>query len=1215
MNIFLSYSTKDYQYKDEIKITLSKLEQEGKIRLWVDEKNLRAGDEFDSVIKEEIKRADIFLLLLSRNFWASEYIQKKELSLILEKYKNSKAAILPVVLKSEDDINLHSEVNRFNALPRDKESKALKPIDKFEIVDDAYNMILKEIIRHLPKNREVFVGSNFNYYKFFVGCSSNKQENVEETLNQLSIPNENIEIFYDNSSDNFYLERMRNAIKSCEYIILFLDNEFIDTAIFKNYMLPLIHLKYFSGKCGLSIITETNLYNNDIINLFNKQPIKTAKELKREIKSFSLLNNSIKVDFIKIFSIYKILQKYKKDKKQQIKFSNATIELYEDNLLVEKWLMIEPEVRTVEEYALIYKENFNIKDSSYKFGIFWQDGLDESAFKLKSFFESVEILYKIDNIDRVKELFFKQYQGYNAISKFMQTITNSSMSGIEMLDFNKNSNKNGSIFLFLRFGIESFKESELIGKTYELIEQKFNIPIFSNSGKLHKLESFIKTFNRALDILKSNKNIDFRDVVDSIEILKTNLKIIEDLSFIENNQKLIDKPIVTSSKINIKQLFIEPTATFNYKNSTKKEKIKNLIDWFDRELEYKDFLILLGNFGHGKTTLFKYLVANLSKEYKKDRPIPVFLTLREHFKNQSSLQEAVTNAIMPNSRMSNEFRNSHNWIIFCDGFDELNIFHQDNLEWVTLVFSSLLKASQEKNIKIVISSRPILFMDKKIYNQTLGNFEIIDLDDFSINQIDLWLKKWSQVNKPITLQMLKDRGILNIAKIPIILFLIAMMFHDELISKEKKFSKSEIYRLFFDWTIKSSKFLQDEANFIKHNIPKDYRKIIQEIAWQIFIHPDSKSGLLHYKILLKELQRKFKVFNFNWDERIFVIHAFKESKKEHIEFLHQSLREYLVAEKIFEVFYKIIDEPEYQIDIAYNEILLNRPVTGAKVEFFIDMTKSLSKDEKNRLKIRAKNIAHWATILYMIAQKDSSIFKGYEIYRRYSKSITKEHFFSENQVVIANLALLGIFFEINLYDVVEEDFNLELISQIQNFFKSDTQLEVFENLLAKYLFDNLKFSHTQFNGFDFNKFVFKDVYFKNLEFNSCEFKENDFRDITFENVSFNSCNFYKLEWSNFKHIGVCEYKNCNFFKYNYQNKVAKERVVYIECIFKNSDLYYENFEGAVFNNCIFIDTKFSTNNKFDEDSMEIEFINCVLKNGDKTEVLNGKNLDIFVETM
>lgn len=50
MNLFLSYSTQDHHYKDEIKKTLSKLERDGKIKLWVDEKELKAGATFQDCI-------------------------------------------------------------------------------------------------------------------------------------------------------------------------------------------------------------------------------------------------------------------------------------------------------------------------------------------------------------------------------------------------------------------------------------------------------------------------------------------------------------------------------------------------------------------------------------------------------------------------------------------------------------------------------------------------------------------------------------------------------------------------------------------------------------------------------------------------------------------------------------------------------------------------------------------------------------------------------------------------------------------------------------------------------------------------------------------------------------------------------------------------------------------------------------------------------------
>jgi hypothetical protein len=117
MNLFLSYSTKDHPYKDEIKKTLSKLERDGKITLWVDEQNLRAGEKFNEIIEAEIKNADIFLLLLSRDFWASDYIQRDELPLILERYRAKEAIIIPIVLKDDYDLIGHDGCKLKNTKP------------------------------------------------------------------------------------------------------------------------------------------------------------------------------------------------------------------------------------------------------------------------------------------------------------------------------------------------------------------------------------------------------------------------------------------------------------------------------------------------------------------------------------------------------------------------------------------------------------------------------------------------------------------------------------------------------------------------------------------------------------------------------------------------------------------------------------------------------------------------------------------------------------------------------------------------------------------------------------------------------------------------------------------------------------------------------------------------------------------------------------------
>jgi len=1246
--IFICYSTKDYEYKDELKKSFFKLEKDKKITLWIDEEKLKSGEKFTEEIEKNINKADIILLLISRNFWASDYILTNELPLIQKNEREKRTKVIPIVLKDLLDLK-PEDLELTDALPRkNTRTKDLTPIDDFESKDRAYNLILTSITeQHLSQDNEIEVFSNANYnsLKVFIGYSYKDKELIYSTFSELKIPDNNLEQGSDLKEDEQWINRVYQAVIKAEYVVLFLTPNFCQSNFIEKNILDVVFRQYHIGKCKVSLFNLSPCqFQNKFLNI---EPLTTIEELNGLLvklrggalylaldetkaivsnefckKSNKILdkqnlpkinkdyNSNIKLEFDKLFLIFKVLEKYEKEKKQSVKMtSESNIEFYENGILREKWKFITTK-DSIQEYAEIYKNSFNIKNDDFVFGLFQDSPLDTSVSNLQYFFQTLKNLYSSEITNELIKFVLSQH---STINPFLQTISDNKILNISFLDFNKDINQNnGTIFFFLRFKLDGYRESNLITEVYNLIEKRFKISISKDNGQLYTSKSFIQTFNKALGLLEGNKEIDFDKLIDSIDLLKSTLELIEDLSFIERNIELIKQPIVQRSNVNIAQIFIEPTAKFFYTTNKQYEIVKHLPDWFNRELKLKNFLLLLGDFGHGKTTLFKYLTAKLSENYAEGQPIPVFLTLREHFKTISSVQEAVVNAIMVNTRMSDNFWKSHSWIIFCDGFDELNIFHQDRPEWVTLVFSALYEASKQSNIKIIISSRPILFMEESINSKTIGKFETLFLENFNNEQISTWLANWSQNNQLITISMLIERDIIEIARTPIILFLIALMFHDELAKKSEKYSKSKIYQLFFNWTVKNGGFVGDDIG-IKHKVPNNYREILQEIAWQIFVHPNSKSGLLHYQIILKQLMLKLNINNFNFDERIFVAHAFKESKKEHIEFLHQSLREYLIAEKIFEVYYKIINEPDYQIEIAYEKILLDIPITEAKLRFFIDMVKSISNDDKSLLKTKAKNISHWVTILYQIAKKDSSRFSGYEVYRRSNEVITKEHLFSENQIVLGNLVLLGYFFEGNLYDIIEEDFNLELFKQIQHFFKSDIQLEQLEKLFQKLFFSNLSFFNIELDKFNFDSYSFNIVKFKNLKFNDCSFEKIKLTNVIWENISFNNCRFIKLEWSTFEH-NICEYKSCYFYRYNYQNKQKKESVTYIKCIFEASDLYYENFRGAVFENCLFIDSSFSTNEEINKDIVEIEFIDCLIKKGIKFEVLNGIKYDLFIKT-
>lgn len=76
--VFISYSRKDLEYKDELKTHLSILERYDLLKAWSCEE-IEAGT-WDSQIQTELEEADVIVYMVSQNFMASGYIMEQEVA-------------------------------------------------------------------------------------------------------------------------------------------------------------------------------------------------------------------------------------------------------------------------------------------------------------------------------------------------------------------------------------------------------------------------------------------------------------------------------------------------------------------------------------------------------------------------------------------------------------------------------------------------------------------------------------------------------------------------------------------------------------------------------------------------------------------------------------------------------------------------------------------------------------------------------------------------------------------------------------------------------------------------------------------------------------------------------------------------------------------------------------------------------------------------------
>ncbi|MBX3517975.1 MAG: SUMF1/EgtB/PvdO family nonheme iron enzyme [Rhodospirillales bacterium] len=98
ISLFYSYSHRDEDLRQKLQEHLAVLRWDERIAEWHD-RNIDAGDDWAKAIDDNLKSADIVLLLVSASFLASPYCWGKEMSTALERNARGEATVIPVILK------------------------------------------------------------------------------------------------------------------------------------------------------------------------------------------------------------------------------------------------------------------------------------------------------------------------------------------------------------------------------------------------------------------------------------------------------------------------------------------------------------------------------------------------------------------------------------------------------------------------------------------------------------------------------------------------------------------------------------------------------------------------------------------------------------------------------------------------------------------------------------------------------------------------------------------------------------------------------------------------------------------------------------------------------------------------------------------------------------------------------------------------------------
>jgi peptidoglycan hydrolase-like protein with peptidoglycan-binding domain/lambda repressor-like predicted transcriptional regulator len=114
--LFISYSHRDERYREQLVTHLAGLRRQGVIADWHDRK-IVPGQEWRDAIDQNLDAADCVLLLVSSDFLASDYCYSIEMQRTLEKYREGRVLVIPVIVRPADW--QHTPLADLQALPKD----------------------------------------------------------------------------------------------------------------------------------------------------------------------------------------------------------------------------------------------------------------------------------------------------------------------------------------------------------------------------------------------------------------------------------------------------------------------------------------------------------------------------------------------------------------------------------------------------------------------------------------------------------------------------------------------------------------------------------------------------------------------------------------------------------------------------------------------------------------------------------------------------------------------------------------------------------------------------------------------------------------------------------------------------------------------------------------------------------------------------------------
>lgn len=141
LKTFIIYASADRELRDEFERHLKPLVDLGWLSLWSD-KEIAPGEQWDSTIKRNLHNADIFLMLVSVDFYNSGYIRAEELNTAISRLENGDSLIIPIIAR-HCSWKYFPVIKDLQVLPPD--GIAVTDMEHWKTRDKAWSIVVERI--------------------------------------------------------------------------------------------------------------------------------------------------------------------------------------------------------------------------------------------------------------------------------------------------------------------------------------------------------------------------------------------------------------------------------------------------------------------------------------------------------------------------------------------------------------------------------------------------------------------------------------------------------------------------------------------------------------------------------------------------------------------------------------------------------------------------------------------------------------------------------------------------------------------------------------------------------------------------------------------------------------------------------------------------------------------------------------------------------------